>query len=187
MTAMRKPESPAMTYAEYCLLPDDGKRYQVIEGELIVSPAPRTSHQRIVLRLAMLLEPYVDMHSLGAIYIAPTDVVLAPSTVVQPDIAFVRSDHLDAITDLNIQGPPDLCIEVLSPGTEATDRERKRALYARYGVPEYWIVDPVRRSVSLFVREGERYTLAREAFEDDEVTSALLVGFRANVRAIFAP
>src|SRR5260221_9129763 len=134
MTALRKTERYPMTYAEYCLLPDDGNRYQVLEGELIVSPAPRLLHQDIVLQLALLLSGHVKARNLGKVYVAPVDVILGPTTVVQPDILFVRGEHMEIVTDQNIQGPPDLCVEVLSPGTESIDRERKKTLYARFGV-----------------------------------------------------
>ncbi len=125
--ALRRLDPQPMTYDEYCLLPDDGKRYQVIEGELFVSPAPRTTHQRIIVRLMAMLQAHVEAHDLGVVYVAPTDVLLGPTTVVQPDILFIRHENIGIITKLNIQGPPDLCIEVLSPGTESVDRERNWA------------------------------------------------------------
>jgi Uma2 family endonuclease len=174
-----------MTYDEYCLLPDDGKRYQVIEGELFVSPAPRTTHQDIVLELASLLRAHVKAHRLGKVYVAPTDVLLSPTTVVQPDILFIRRGNMGIITELNIQGPPDLCIEVLSPGTESVDRERKMAVYARYGVQEYWIVNPMRQTVSTYSRDGDRFTLKIEAAGDDAVTSDAITGFQMSARSIF--
>jgi len=128
--ALRRLDQQPMTYDEYCLRPDDGKRYQVIEGELFVSPAPRTTHQDILLGLAALLRTHVKAHDLGKVYIAPTDVLLGPTTVVQPDILFIRRENMGIITELNIQGPPDLCIEVLSHNTGLHDRYTKKAVYA---------------------------------------------------------
>jgi Uma2 family endonuclease len=186
MTARRKPEPYPMTYATYCLLPDDGNRYQVLEGELTVSPAPRLLHQDIVLQLALLLSGYVKAHHLGKVYVAPVDVILGPTTVVQPDVLFVRSEHREIVTDQNIQGPPDLCVEVLSPGTESIDREHKNVLYARYGVPEYWIVDPMRQTVSVYTLEQGRFAFRGEMSGDDLVTSSIVVGLELRADSIFS-
>ena len=186
MMALRRSDPQPMTYDEYCLLPDDGKRYQVIEGELFVSPAPRTTHQDIIVHLTVLLQTHVKAHNLGKVYVAPTDVLLGPITVVQPDILFIRRENMGIITELNIQGPPDLCIEVLSPGTESVDRERKMAVYARYGVHEYWIINPMRQTVSVYIRDGDLFALGIEAAGDDVVTSDVIPGFQTSARSIFA-
>lgn len=186
MMALRRSDPLPMTYDEYCLLPDDGKRYQVIEGELFVSPAPRTTHQRIIVQLMAMLHANIEAHDLGVLYVAPTDVLLSPTTVVQPDIFFIRRENMGIITELNIQGPPDLCIEVLSPGTESLDRERKMAVYARYGVQEYWIIHPMRQMVSIYVREGDIFVLRIEATGDDAIFSDIVTGFQTSARSIFA-
>ena len=174
-----------MTYEDYCLLPDDGKQYQVIEGELFLSPAPRTTHQDIIVNLMTLLHTHVKAHSLGKVYVAPTDVLLSPTTVVQPDILFIRRENMGIITELNIQGPPDLCIEVLSPSTESVDRERKMTVYARYGVQEYWIINPVRQMVSIYVRDGGMFALKAEATGNDTITSDVMTSFQTSARSIF--
>ncbi|MDQ2787438.1 MAG: Uma2 family endonuclease [Chloroflexota bacterium] len=184
--ALRRTETQPMTYDDYCLLPDDGKRYQVIEGELFVSPAPRTTHQQIIVQLMALLHTHVTAHRLGKVYVAPTDVLLSPTTVVQPDILFIRRENLGIITELNIQGPPDLCIEVLSPGTESVDRERKMAVYARYGVQEYWIINPMRQMVSIYACDSGIFALKREMTGNDMVISDVVSGFQTNTRSIFA-
>lgn len=186
MMALRRMDPLPMTYDEYCLLPDDGKRYQVIEGELFVSPAPRTTHQEIIVHLTVLLQSHVKARGLGKVFVAPTDVLLAPTTVVQPDILFIRRENMGIITELNIQGPPDLCVEVLSPGTVTVDRERKMAVYARYGVREYWIVDPLSQTVSVYVRKGDDFTLHVEATDDESVASAIVPGFLITARSVFA-
>lgn len=186
MMALRRSAPQPMTYDDYCLLPDDGKRYQVIEGELFVSPAPRTTHQRIIVQLMAMLHAHVEAHDLGVVYVAPTDVLLGPTTVVQPDILFIRRENTGIITELNIQGPPDLCIEILSPGTESVDRERKMAVYARYGVQEYWIINPLRQSVSIYGRDGDRFVLRMEAIGDDAVTSDIVNGFQTSAQSVFA-
>lgn len=186
MMALRRSEPHPMTYDEYCLLPDDRKQYQVIEGELFVSPAPRTTHQRIIVQLMAILHAHVEAHDLGVVYVAPTDVLLSLTTVVQPDILFIRRDNIGIITELNIQGPPDLCIEVLSPSTESVDRERKMAVYARYGVQEYWIINPMRQMVSIYVRDGGLFTLKAEATGNDTITSDVVSGFQMSAQFIFA-
>lgn len=184
--ALRRSEPQPMTYDEYCLLPDDGKQYQVIEGELFVSPAPRTTHQGIIVNLMTLLHTHVKAHNLGKVYVAPTDVLLSLTTVVQPDILFIRRENMGIITELNIQGPPDLCIEVLSPSTESVDRERKMTVYARYGVQEYWIINPMRQMVSIYIRDGSIFALKVEATGNDTITSDVVTGFQTSAQFIFA-
>src|SRR5690242_18983991 len=175
--AIRRAEARGMTYDEYCLLPDDGKRYQVIEGELIVSPSPNFRHQDTVRKLGQLMRVYAKEHGLGVVIGAPMDVILEPNTIVQPDLLFIRHSNMEIIGDV-IEGAPDLCVEVLSPSTGLHDRYTKKAVYARCGVPEYWIVDPAREIVSVFARDGDTYTLRIEATGDDMITSSVLMGFQ---------
>jgi Uma2 family endonuclease len=183
--ALRRSDPLPMTYDEYCLLPDDGKRYQVIEGELIGSPSPNFRHQDTVWRLGKLLREFAEANKLGVVVGAPMDVILEPNTIVQPDLLFIHSDHLEIIGDV-IEGAPDLCIEVLSPGTGLHDRYAKKAVYARCGVPEYWIVDPEREKVSVFERDGDTYVVRVEATGDPVVTSGVLTGFQIAARSAFA-
>lgn len=183
--AIQQADVQGMTYDEYSLLPEDGKRYQVIEGELIVSPSPHYRHQRIVWSLGQRLFAYAETHKLGEVVGAPIDVILEPNTIVQPDLLFIRRDHLGIIGNV-VSGAPDLCIEVLSPSTGLHDRYAKKAVYARCGVPEYWIVDPIRQVVSLYALEGDTYTLQIEATGDEIVTSGVLTGFTITARSVFA-
>jgi Uma2 family endonuclease len=182
--AARKPMVYGMTYDEYSLLPDDGKRYQVIEGELIVSPSPNFRHQDTVWNLGQLLRDYAKTHNLGVVVGAPMDVILEPQTIVQPDLLFIRHENIGIIGDI-IEGAPDLCIEVLSPSTGLHDRHTKKAVYARCGVREYWIVDPVRESVAAYDLDDGTYTLRAEASGDAVVSSLVLSGFAIPARAIF--
>ena len=129
------------TYRDYLLLPE-GDRRELIEGDFYVVPAPSIRHQTVAANLGTLLRERVRRNRLGIILWAPTDVVLSPETVVQPDILFVSNERRGIITEPNVSGAPDLVVEILSPGTEERDRELKLNLYARYGVREYWIVDP---------------------------------------------
>ncbi len=144
-----------LTYEDYASFPDDGIRRELIDGEVHVTPSPVTRHQRIALRLARLLADHVDEHNAGEVFIAPYDVVLSPHDVVQPDIAFVARTDAGVVTEANIQGPPTLVVEVVSD--PRTDRVRKRDLYARHGVPEYWVVDPDADRVEAYRLGGSSY------------------------------
>ena len=183
--AIRRADVRGMTYDEYSLLPDDGKRYQVIEGELTVSPSPNFRHQDTVWNLGQRMRVYAKEHGLGVVIGAPMDVILEPNTIVQPDLLFIRHENMEIIGDV-IEGAPDLCIEVLSPSTGLHDRYTKKAVYARCGVPEYWIVDPAREMVSVFERDGDTYVVRVEATGDDVVTSGVLTGFQIAARSVFA-
>ncbi|HKJ68247.1 MAG TPA: Uma2 family endonuclease, partial [bacterium] len=131
-----------VTYDDYRRLPDDGKRYEIIEGELYVTPAPGTLHQFTVVQLATTLNIQIQKKDFGHVYVAPTDVVLSMTNVVQPDLCVVTRERSRIITRSNIVEAPDLVIEVLSESTAAVDRGAKKTLYEQYGVREYWIVDP---------------------------------------------
>ena len=139
-----------LTYDDYVRLPDDGKRYEIIDGELEVSPAPAPRHQRVSGNLLVVLHGYVQAHGLGQIYCAPIDVILARNSVVQPDLVFVAAGRTSIITERAIEGPPDLAVEILSPWSDERDRVTKADLYARYGVRHHWIVDPVARTLKMY-------------------------------------
>lgn len=149
------PESAALTYADLASFPDDGMRRELIDGELIVSPSPRTRHQRISARLHLLLANHVAASGGGEVFYAPLDVVFSQTNVVQPDLLFVPDDRRHILTDENVHGAPALVIEVLSEAR--IDRVRKRDLYAQFGVPEYWVVDPDADRVEVYRLTGDRY------------------------------
>ncbi|HEX2208266.1 MAG TPA: Uma2 family endonuclease [Longimicrobium sp.] len=151
------------TYAEFARLPDDGNRYEVIAGELEVTPSPRPKHQDLVGALAALLRPFVRRHELGKIYPGPIDVLFAEGDYLVPDLVFVRSEQLGTVTDRGVESAPDLVVEVLSPSTALRDRTVKRRRYALYGVPELWLIDSDRRLV-------EVYRLQKDAHQPAVVT-----------------
>jgi Uma2 family endonuclease len=128
------------TYEDFVHFPDDGQRYELVDGEVYVTPAPSTRHQAIVLRIARFIADHLDQHGGGRVFVGPVDIVLSDTNVVEPDVVVVAAAEVGRITKPNIQGPPTLAVEVLSDPRH--DRVRKRRLYARFGVPEYWIVDP---------------------------------------------
>ena len=151
------PRQGQWTYADYAALPDDGRRYELMDGVLLMSPSPTPNHQFIVGRLFFYLCQYVDFAGLGRVLHAPLDVELAPKTVCQPDVLVLLGKNIAKIAEKRIIGAPDLAIEVASPGTAAYDRLTKTYTYARYGVQEYWIVDPRACSIEVFVLGNHGY------------------------------
>jgi Uma2 family endonuclease len=130
-----------LRYEDLESFPDDDLRREILDGELNVTPSPVPRHQRVAFEISRLLDDYAKQSG-GEVYIAPVDVVLSAENVVIPDIVFAASDRLHTIREKAIFGVPSLIVEVLSPSTQHIDRGQKRAIYARFGVPEYWLVDP---------------------------------------------
>ena len=181
------PAQGQWTYDDYARLADDGMRYEVIRGELYMSPAPRPLHQRIVFLLSNVLGNFLKEHSIGTAFGAPIDVILPgkPGDPVQPDLLFIRSERLHIIGETFIDGAPDLVMEVLSPSNPEHDRSLKYQLYAEAGVPEYWIIDPHERTVELFVLRDGRYALLGRYAEDNIARSEVLEGFALTPDGIF--
>jgi Uma2 family endonuclease len=152
-----------LTYADYAALPDDGKRYEILDGELFVTPSPSSQHQIILANLVEVLGGYVRQHRIGKVLFAPLDVIFADSSIAQPDAIYLDAASMPLISRRGIEGGPPLVVEVLSPSTTRTDRSVKFSLYARYGVEFYWIVDPDARVLEAYRRAGEGYVLAMTA------------------------
>lgn len=152
-----------LTYKEYAALPADGRRYELHEGELSVTPAPSPRHQRILGSLNEIVRQHVRARNLGEVLFAPVDCILDETTVVQPDLVYLDPTRLGAVSDRGIEGPPTLVVEILSPTTTLIDRSTKLQLYARHGVPHYWIVDPDARAVEAYGLTGSGYQLAARA------------------------
>jgi Uma2 family endonuclease len=138
------------TYEEFAQLPNDGNRYEVIAGELVVSPSPNMPHQELVARLFLLLRVFADAHKLGRVALGPSDVLFGPGDYLVPDLLFVRRDRHGIISKRGIEGAPDLVIEVLSGSTSFRDRGIKLQRYAHFGVPDYWIVDPRKEQIEVY-------------------------------------
>ena len=149
-----------LTYEDYVLLPNDRNRYEILEGELTVTPAPSTKHQTASGNLFVLLAHYIKQRDLGKLFYAPIDLILESTSVLQPDLLFVSKDRQHIITERAIEGVPDLVIEILSRGTSRTDRVTKAQIYARYRVPAYWIVDPEQEVIEIYLPESDGYRLA---------------------------
>ncbi|HEU4454294.1 MAG TPA: Uma2 family endonuclease [Longimicrobium sp.] len=142
------------TYDEFAALPDDGNRYEVIAGELYVTPAPRTAHQEVLARLIEIAGPFVRRNGLGRM-LPGADVLFGPGDYLEPDIFFVRRGRTDLVSRRGVEGAPDLVVEILSDSTAARDRGLKRERYAHFGVAEYWIIDVDARQIEIH-RPGER-------------------------------
>src|ERR1043166_897597 len=160
-TPMHIPEGRiVLTYEDYVVLPNDGRRYEILEGELSVTPAPSTKHQTASGNLFVILAQYIKERNLGKLFHAPIDLILESSSILQPDLLFVSSAHQRIITERAIEGVPDLVVEILSPTTTRTDRVTKAQIYARHSGPAYWIVDPERQNIEIYLLEGAVYRLA---------------------------
>jgi Uma2 family endonuclease len=172
------------TVNDYMTTPPD-KRYQLLDGELILAPAPSINHQRIIGRIFTALDQFVTARGLGYVVLAPCDVVLSSYDVVQPDILFVSRARSGIVTEANLQGAPDLVVEVLSPATEEYDRGYKRTLYGRHGVREYWLVDPETQRVEVLVGGAEGLAPAATYRRGQALASPLLGGLTIELDQLF--
>lgn len=151
-----------ITYQDYLKLQGE-QRYEVLEGELTMVPAPGAPHQVVLANLNDTLRAFVKLHNLGMVLFAPLDVILAEDSIVQPDLLFIRKDRLAILKTEGVRGAPDLVVEVLSPSTAHHDRGVKRSLYGRHGVQEYWLVDPQEQTVEVAcLRDGALETVRVE-------------------------
>jgi Uma2 family endonuclease len=165
-----------LTYDDYRDLPNDRNRYEILDGELSVTPAPSTKHQRISGRLYLILAHHVLANQLGDIYAAPTDLILAPTTVVQPDLLFIGTDRRGIVTERAIEGSPTLVIEILSVTTRRMDRQTKAQLYAKHEVPHYWLIDPDQQTLEAYELAGDQYNLVFNAQNAEVFTPSLFPG-----------
>ena len=172
-------------YDDYVRLPDDGRRYEIIDGELFMSPSPSFFHQRLSAELFAALFNFIKEKNLGVVVSAPIDVIFEHWNVVVPDIAFVSDARADIIEKRGLVGAPDLLVEILSPSTRERDLSEKRDLYERYGVHAYWVVDPDAEQVLVYRLVEGRYAAPEVLGLDDVLTSALLPGFVLPLRALF--
>jgi len=178
-----------LTYDDFLLFPDDGKRHEIIDGVHYVTPSPNRRHQRLVGRLHLLIARHLEAHpGIGEVFLAPFDVVLSHYDVVEPDLLFIAGDQPEILTAQNVQGPPALVIEVLSKSTRKRDAQTKRRLFERTGVREYWLVDPELDTVQVFrpSLEGRLARVAEMTAEDDDhLASPLLPGCTNGLRDLF--
>ena len=173
------------TYEEYRTAPPD-KRYELLDGDLVVGPAPNLKHQEVQSRLGRRLAQFIEDRALGKLFFAPCDVVLSDTDVVQPDLLFVSRarGHLLRGGE-NVRGAPDLVVEILSPATAERDRGYKRVLYARHGVAEYWLIDPEAATVWVHRLRDGSLALAHTFRREQTLRSPLLAGFEVNLDDVF--
>ena len=172
------------TYEDYVHMPE-GKRYEIVEGEIYMVPVPTTTHQRISRKLEEMLSRFVEERKLGEVFDAPIDVVFSETDIVQPDIIFISNENKNIIKEENIKGAPDLIIEILSPSSAQRDKTIKKKLYAKNGVKEYWLVEPQKRTIEALVL-GKRGYETFKVFSDKEVlTTRLIKGLQIPVEQLF--
>jgi Uma2 family endonuclease len=179
-------QTKLVTYDDYRTLPDDGKRYEIIGGELIMRGSPRIIHQIISLNLASKLHSFVSEHNLGRILEASTDVVLSMTDVVQPDILFVSKERSHIITENNIVAAPDLVVEILSESTKVRDKTTKKTLYEKYRAKEYWLIYPVEEKIEQFILQNEQLALNETFEKTDTLSTKVIPGFSVSLTEIFA-
>ena len=178
---------PLMTVMDLEAMPEDGNRYEVIEGELFVSCAPGLTHQQVSMNIAFLIRRYLESHPIGLVFATP-GLIFSDLSGVIPDVVFFRHERSQAIVSgERLTGAPDLVVEILSPGPENIRRDRiaKRQLYARHGVAEYWMVDPSMQTLEVYRLQTGSLELVATLKDEDELTSPFFPGFSCVAGAIF--
>lgn len=175
----------AVTYAEYRALPENGKRYEVLEGELYMTAAPVLNHQRVLRTLLGILDRHIQATKWGEILPAPVELYLDKRNFVEPDIVAVSNARRSILREKNIQGAPDLVIEIISPSTARTDRIRKAKLYAKHQIPHYWIVDYADKTLEAFEWSKGGYVLAAALEEDQVFEPSLFPDFKIPLQTLW--
>ena len=175
---------PKFTIHDYMSTPE-GTRYQLLDGELIFAPSPTVKHQTLLANLYRLVYAFVSETNLGRVWFAPLDVVLSDHDVAQPDLMFVSNEGANIVTGGNVQGAPDLVVEILSPSTSGYDQGYKRALYALHGVSEYWLVDPDAETVEVLVLGEESFNSYSVLRTGETLESPLLEGLSLPLEDLF--
>ena len=180
--------SVKFTYEDFLTFPDDGKRHEIIDGEHYVTPSPDTRHQTVCTALTALLWTYLKQHPIGAVFVAPFDVIFSDLDVVEPDLLYISRERAAILTAQNVRGAPDLVVEILSPSTRKTDEVTKRKRYEHFGVLEYWVVDPELDAIKVYRRTDDRFVRVAElsAEAGDLLTTPRLPGFSVTLTEIFA-
>lgn len=173
------------TYDDYRQLPDDGKRYEIIDGELYMSTSPTSHHQFIADNFLVVIAVYLKTNPVGKVVSAPLEVYFSKTNLAHPDVMFISKNRQDIIKLTQIKGAPDLVIEVLSPGTEKIDRTVKLKMYAQFGVKEYWMAREKTATVEIYRRRGEELVLVARLGKSDVLISPLLPGLEIPLAEIF--
>lgn len=158
---------------------------EIINGEEVVSPSPFRKHQEIAMKLTMIMNRHVEANGLGKLYFSPLDVILEEGiNRVQPDILFVRKDNTAILQDW-IRGVPDMVCEIVSPGGYRQDNDVKKAIYEKYGVPEYWLVLSEYSAVIVLTLDSGKYIGHSFAEIEGVVTSKVIEGLQVNIKEVF--
>jgi Uma2 family endonuclease len=185
-----KPPAPSVkfTYEDLAGFPDDGRRHEIVEGDHYVTPSPNVKHQAVLGNLMTALRNSLEDDPRGFVFVAPLDVVLSDLNVVEPDLMYISRERRAILTDQNVRGAPDLLVEILSSGTRKTDEMVKRKVYERYGVAEYWVIDPELDAIKIYRREGDAFVRAADlnAEHGDTLTTPLLPQFSIGLGEVFA-
>jgi Uma2 family endonuclease len=176
-----------LTFEDLELIPEEqeGDRHELIDGELVVTPVPVMKHQIVSMNLIRHLDRHIVTGELGMVFHPPTGIRFTPDNLLVPDICFVAQDRLHVIGPKTIDAAPDLVVEILSPGTRRRDLETKQALYARFGVQEYWVVDPDAETVTVLALVGDRYEPVPPG-DHGVIASRVLPEFTLAVNDVFA-
>jgi Uma2 family endonuclease len=175
-----------ITYRDYLEFPDDGRRYEVIDGDAIVTPAPNLRHQRVLANLYFALSLHVRAQRLGELLFAPCDVVLTDTTIVQPDLIFVSKERRAVLEKARIAGAPDLAVEILSPSTATRDRSLKLQTYERHGVAHYWLLDPERGDLEEYVLSDGKFRLVSKLTGPVAFQPRVFPGFTLDLGQVWA-
>jgi Uma2 family endonuclease len=186
MSTVILPAAYRLTYADWLRLPDDGRISEIIDGDLFVTPTSSIQHQRISRKIAMHVAAFLERSGRGELFYAPTGVRISDDSVVEPDLLVVLQEHRDRIGDQVIDGPPDIVVEILSPGTARRDLVTKREIYSLAGIPEYWIVDSEAANVEVLVLERGAYSRAGLYRRAEALRSPLLPDLDLPLTEIFA-
>jgi Uma2 family endonuclease len=173
------------TYEDYAKLPDY-PRYELLSGEFIMSPAPGLDHQGISIELSYRLLDYLHKHKIGRVYAAPVDVIFDKWNVCQPDLIFVSNERASILAPAGVFGAPDLVMELLSPSSSYYDLTKKKELYERFGVKEYWIVDPMEHAIDIFANRNGAFALTFSGRGTGQAPSEVLPGFVVEIGELFA-
>ncbi len=184
MAIAAEKQKKIFTYKDYDALPE-GAPYELIEGELVMTPSPAPFHQIILSRIMYELMTFARERDAGLVLSAPIDVHLSETNTFQPDIIFIAKERLSIIGEKKIEGAPDLVIEILSPANAYYDLRTKKDVYEQSGVREYWIVDPIQKSIEIYVNKESRFELAASRRTEGEISSAVLQGFGVSLERLF--
>ncbi len=184
---MRTNPGVKLTYDDFLLFPDDGKRHELIDGEHYVTPSPSRKHQAILWNSIVHIGTYLEANPVGRAFGAPFVVVFSQFDVVEPDLLFISNGRLEVLTTKNVQGAPNLVVEIGSPSTRQRDETIKRKLYERFGVEEYWVIDPEIETIAVYRRVGEGYRRVLELAVErhDTLTTPLLLDLTLPLQQIF--